>query len=122
MKRSQWFVLAFCFMFLGVFFISLDLGNGYLYNAMGDLSETGNICLDMGLMDIETSQHMLDKREAGEITQEELNDYFLRDYQIDESELHCMIRGEIYAPFIWLSYGLFIIFLIMGIMEPKKKH
>ena len=28
---------------------------------------------------------------------------------------------RVYAPFIWLSYALWIIFMIGGFLEPKKK-
>ncbi|MFH1637032.1 MAG: hypothetical protein ABIB71_01240 [Candidatus Woesearchaeota archaeon] len=100
--------------------MNLDVRNGNIFYAGGNLSE--NPCFDMQRTDDLRRFEMWDKYESGEITQEEFKDYSLIDSQIDEFEMYCMIRGEIYAPFVWLSNGLFFIFLIMGILEPKKKQ
>lgn len=33
----------------------------------------------------------------------------------------CLIEGKIYTPFIWLTFGLSLIFLWCGILEPGRK-
>jgi len=109
MKKSQWFVLAFCFMFLGMFFINLDVNNGFI-----DIG-IGNPCLFMENLYFEQYQN-------GEITQEEYRERISSSFEepLDEQDVICAIGGEMYEPFIYSSYALFIFFLIMGFMEKKK--
>ena len=40
---------------------------------------------------------------------------------LDVGDVWCVINAEMFDPFIWLSYFLFVIFLICGFLEPKKK-
>ncbi len=37
------------------------------------------------------------------------------------SDVWCIVNGEIYEPFIHLSYALSLVFLIMGFLEAKKR-
>ncbi|MCD4759460.1 hypothetical protein K8R33_01060 [archaeon] len=39
---------------------------------------------------------------------------------ISVSDVHCVINSEIYEPFIYFSYALWLIFIIMGVKEKKK--
>ena len=38
----------------------------------------------------------------------------------DIGDVWCVVNAEIYEPFIYLSYALFVVFLILGFMEKKK--
>ena len=40
--------------------------------------------------------------------------------ELDLSDVWCVINAEILEPFIYLSYALWIVFMILGFMENKK--
>lgn len=40
--------------------------------------------------------------------------------ELDISDVWCVVNAEIYEPFIYLSYALFVVFYILGFMENKK--
>ena len=77
MNRNQWFVLAWGFMILGIFFISIDT--------------LTTSCLGVS------------------------------DDMVSVYEVYCVVNAEMYEPFIYLTYFLFIVFMICGFLEPKKK-
>lgn len=77
MKRSQWFVLAWSCMLIGMMFINLDnLYRGCFVTASASLN------------------------------------YY---------DVWCIVNSEMYEPFIHLFYALWIVFMIIGFLEPKKK-
>ncbi len=121
MNRKQWYVLAIvCFLF-GNFFIYLDLNNGFLYSLPGEFSETGNVCLDMELSSLGIQKNLLEKLDNGEITQKEFNDKISEVETLDKYDVTCILGGEMYEPFIYLFNVLWIVFLILAWLEPKKK-
>ena len=38
----------------------------------------------------------------------------------DIGDVWCVVNAEIYEPFIYLSYSLFVVFMILGFMEKNK--
>lgn len=121
MNKKQWFTAAFGFFLLNILFINLDVSSGHLISLPKEISETGNVCLDLKLMDLEISRDMLEKYDLGDITEEEYYDYLERDYILSESDIYCMLREEVYAPFIYLSFFLFILCMVLGFLEPKER-
>jgi len=39
---------------------------------------------------------------------------------LDTGDVWCVINAEMFDPFIWLTGFLWIIFVIIGFLEPKK--
>ncbi|TKJ17294.1 hypothetical protein CEE44_02040 [Candidatus Woesearchaeota archaeon B3_Woes] len=109
MNRKQWYVLAIVSFLLGNFFIYLDINNGFL-----PLPSIGNPC------NFE-ERLLLEKYNAGEITIEEYREK-IKDGQLDKYDVTCILGGEMYEPFIYLFNLLWIVFLILAWLEPKKQH
>lgn len=40
---------------------------------------------------------------------------------VNLSDVWCIVNAEIYEPFIYMFYSLWIVFLILAWLEPKKK-
>ena len=104
MNKKQWTTLTFCFFLMSTFFLYMDITNGYLFVP----EEVGNLCSlnEKWLMD-------------GVITSEQYKQ--LESEPLDELDVHCLIRGEVYVPFMFLFFGLAFISMICGFLEPKKK-
>jgi len=120
MNKKQWYVLAIVSFLFGMFFIRLDLNNGFLYSLPNNLTKTGNVCLDMTFTDLDIKQNLLDKHDKGEITWKELEEGFKEVETLDEYDIICLLGGEIYEPFIYLFNFLWPVFLILAWLEPKK--
>lgn len=41
--------------------------------------------------------------------------------QLDIGDVYCVINSEMYDPFIWIFHFLWILFIILAWLEPKKK-
>lgn len=100
MDRKQWYVLAIVTFLFGVLFIKLDINKG-------SLSSSTNIC------DYEEKLYY-----GGKITFEQYTS--MSDAPLDELDVYCLVRGEIYAPFVYLFNFLWIVFLILAGLESKK--
>jgi len=119
MNKKQWSTAAFGFLILQIIFIGLDTSNGFLVFD-NDLSETGNICLDSELQDNEWAMGLLSQFAEGNLTQEEFNERYDSLSRLDYGDVMCIVRDEVYAPFVWLSFFLFILCMILGWLEPRK--
>ena len=121
MNKTQIFFLAAVFFIMGNMFIYLDVTHGF----MGMEDPCANIYID----DLERSRELLEQNINGTITDEELRERIGDTNSVSDTDLICELRGNIYAPFIWTFYMLFIAFLTLGIIESirssikkKKKH
>ncbi|HDZ27931.1 hypothetical protein LCGC14_1005720 [marine sediment metagenome] len=38
----------------------------------------------------------------------------------DLGDVWCVVNSEMYEPFIYLAYMLWVVFLILGFLEPKE--
>ena len=39
---------------------------------------------------------------------------------LDTGDVWCVINAEMFDPFIWLTGFLWVIFIVLGFLEPKK--
>ena len=76
MNKSQWFVLSWSCMIIGVIFIAIDSFSTRCINLISE--------------------------------------------QLSIYDVWCVVNAEIYEPFIYMFYMLFIVFMILGFMEKKK--
>jgi hypothetical protein len=113
MNRKQWSVLSWSFMLLGAFFITLDINHGFIFS--------DDACLKMQISNNDITKGILERIESGEITNEKGLNMLDEFRRLDQYDILCVVRGEIYAPFVWLSSALWIIFMICGFLEPKNK-
>lgn len=89
-------------MLIGIMFINLDLRYG------------GMPCgyIEEAILELYTD---------GEITIEEYGEMLLEEIKLeDKYDVQCVVLGEIYEPFIYLFYALFVVFMILGFMEKKE--
>ena len=98
-------LVAFCFLCL---FISLDLNKGSLTSSLNYCDAYENF--------------IWEQYQNGEITQDEWYELYLAeaDTPLNQFEIRCLILGEIFEPFIWLSGGLMIAFFILAMIYSKK--
>ena len=92
MNRKQWGVFAWGFLLLGLLFIGIDSLNNNCFN----------LKLELSLMNMRLGTPIQDN--------------------LDFADVWCVVNSEIYEPFIYISYFLWIVFLICGWLEPKEKN
>ena len=109
MNRKQWAVLWVASFLFSFVFIALDLNHGSFNSDYDACSFMDNYYYELYT--------------GGNITEEEYGEYLTSDSgELDEFDVYCLLRSNIYAPFIWLFFGLGWVFLILWFLEPKKKR
>lgn len=107
--------------------MNLDVMNGFIF-VPSEISETGNPCLDRQLADAERRSELFATYNVTfpDLSPDELDRY--KKYisvsneldTLDEHDVICIVRGEIYAPFIWLFTVLGIVFLLCGFFQKTQ--
>jgi hypothetical protein len=113
MNKIQWIVLSVGFFLLGAFFIQLDSNNGHLpYGKVAKI--VGNPCTII-------EDLLWERYQSGNITQDEWYEKqsSYDDLPLSEYDVLCVVGGEMYEPFIYLTWFGHIMCLMMVFLEPK---
>ena len=108
MNTKQWNALGFTALVVMMLFVNLDLKQGNLFNNPCDYMES-----------LYREQY-----DNGEITLEEYGAKRSRlaDLPLDKYDVMCAINGEIYEPFIYLSFIVTLFSFICAGLERGKKQ